>query len=363
MDKLLSQDSVTHGRADIDQGTSLAGVDSVVDLRSDPDDQALDLPISMPIRDRGVTMMPPTILSPEESAFDWLLDAADHIRSTVRTRGAALIRGLPIREPADLTIVRKILGVEPYRATELFGQRTVYSDGVASPIEWPTDRELCPYQEETFSAVVPSIALTACVRPPEAGGETCLADSRELLHHLPDELARRFQELGWTLTRVFREEFGMKWSEAFGVDSFDALIELFAQIGIDHDWVSKGGLRTVRRRRATVVHPKTGEECWFNQAAFFNSASLEPRDLAVLRRAFGPDLPMETGYGDGSPLTEDEVSAIQDAYAKTAAAVRWQAGDLIVADNVLTAQGRRPYKGNPLFFTYLGDPVPLSVLS
>ncbi|MFI6919976.1 TauD/TfdA family dioxygenase [Nonomuraea spiralis] len=308
-------------------------------------------------------MMPPTILSPEESAFDWLLDAADHIRGTVRTRGAALLRGLPIREPADLTIVRKILGVEPYRATELFGQRTVYSDGVASPIEWPAHRELCPYQEETFSAVVPSIALTACVRPPEAGGETCLADSRELLRHLPDELARRFQELGWTLTRVFREEFGMKWSEAFGVDSFDALLELFAQIGIDHDRLSKGGLRTVRRRRATVVHPKTGEECWFNQAAFFNSASLEPRDLTVLRRAFGPDLPMETGYGDGSPLTEDEVSAIQDAYAKTAAAVRWQAGDLIVADNILTAQGRRPYQGNPLFFTYLGDPVPLSVLS
>jgi hypothetical protein len=304
-------------------------------------------------------MTPLTIQSSEDSPFDWLLEVADDIRSTVRTQGAALIRGLPIREPGDLTIARKALCVSPYRATELFGQRTGYGDGVTSPIEWPAERELCPFQEETFSAVVPSIALTACVRPPETGGEACISDSRELLRHLPDDIVRRFRESGWMLTRVFRDEFGMKWRDAFGLDSYDALIELFAKTGVDHTRISNGGLRTVRWRPATVVHPATGEECWFNQAAFFNSASLEPRDLAVLRRAFGPDIPTETSYGDGSPLTEDEVFAIHEAYARTSAAIQWQAGDLIVADNILTAQGHQSYTGKPLFFTCLGDPITL----
>ncbi|WP_052850413.1 TauD/TfdA family dioxygenase [Streptomyces avicenniae] len=303
-------------------------------------------------------MAPLTLVS---TGDDWLLNAADDIRSTVLTQGAVLVRGLDIREPGDLAAVRESLGVQRYRATELFGQRTVYGDGVTSPIEWPAERELCPYQEETFSTIVPRITLTACVRPPETGGEACIADARELLRRLPDELVGRFRELGWTLTRVFHGEFGMDWREAFGLDSYDALTDLLSTIGIDHTRVSNGALRTVRRRPATVVHPETGEECWFNQAAFFNSASLEPRDLAVLRRVFGPDIPMETSYGDGSPLTAGEVSLINEAYTKISTVIPWQAGDLLVADNMLTAHGHRPYTGNPLFFTSLGAPVSLSL--
>jgi hypothetical protein len=105
----------------------------------------------------------------------------------------------------------------------------------------------------------------------------------------------------------------------------------------------------------------TGEDCWFNHAGFFNVWALVPEDREVLLAAFGEDgLPLNTFAGDGSPLSSAEVQQIESAYDAVSQPVRWEAGDVLLLDNILMAHGRRPYTGDRVMAKAMGEPVALS---
>ena len=289
---------------------------------------------------------------------EWLTESAAAIRLRVLTDGAVVIRGLPLRGPADVALARDSLSVRTFRSTERFAHRKEGENGVVSPIRWPEERELCPYQEESFSTVVPSIVLTGCIRPPDTGGEAMLSNARQISRHLPLALAGQVRTHGWVMTRVFHPNFGMSWQDAFDCLEREDLPPLLARQGIAYEWLNDGTLRTWRRRPAFRIHPITGEECWFNQLAFLNHGSLESRDRELLSLAFGDDLPVDTALGDGQPLSAPDLLAIQGAYDATTTRLAWLAGDLLVADNIITAQGRGPFAGTAEYWIAFGDPVP-----
>lgn len=302
--------------------------------------------------------MIPVFDAPQQHWPEWLAESAAAIRASVLTDGAAMVRGLPLSGPADVALTRDSLGVRPFHSTERFAHRKENEDGIVSPIRWPEERELCPYQEESFSTVVPGIVLTGCVRLPDIGGEALLSDARQISRHLPPALDEWVRTRGWIMTRVFYPHFGMSWQGAFDRLDREDLSSLLARERIDHEWLDDGTLRTSRRRPAFRIHPVTGEECWFNQLAFLNHGSLEPRDRQLLSSAFGDDLPVDTTLGDGRPLSATDLLAIQDAYDATTTRLAWRAGDLLVADNILTAQGKAPFTGAAEHWIALGDPIP-----
>lgn len=57
------------------------------------------------------------------------------------------------------------------------------------------------------------------------------------------------------------------------------------------------------------------------------------------------ELPRNAYYGDGSPIEEDALETIRTAYANETVVFPWQTKDVLLLDNMLTAHGRRPYKG------------------
>jgi hypothetical protein len=59
----------------------------------------------------------------------------------------------------------------------------------------------------------------------------------------------------------------------------------------------------------------------------------------------GGEPPRNAYYGDGSPIEEDALEEIRKAYANEAVVFPWQKRDILVLDNMLTAHGRRPYRG------------------
>jgi hypothetical protein len=87
---------------------------------------------------------------------------------------------------------------------------------------------------------------------------------------------------------------------------------------------------------------------WFNQAHVHHILSLESAlRESVLSVADDQEYPLDinTAYGDGTPLEAETIQRIHDAYEQATVAFPWQAGDILMVDNMLVAHGRAPFSG------------------
>ncbi|MER6028250.1 TauD/TfdA family dioxygenase [Streptomyces sp. NPDC001851] len=285
---------------------------------------------------------------------------AGTVRTLLARHGAVLVRGLGLTVPADLAAAARALGVVGVPEREGFTSRGDLGGGVYTSSEWPADEPMCMHHELSYAAEVPGIALFGCLTAPERGGATGVADAEAVLAALPADVVDRFERHGWLLTRTYREV-GISWAESFGTDDPRQVEAYCREHAVEHEWLPDGSLRTVQRRAAVTVHPATGRRLWFNQVAFLNQLTLDPTVREYLTDLYGPDsLPFDTRYGDGEPIPAAVIETINAAY--TAATLRepWQAGDLLVVDNLRTAHSREAYEGDRRVVTLFGDPVRLT---
>ena len=126
--------------------------------------------------------------------------------------------------------------------------------------------------------------------------------------------------------------------------------------GISCEW-KENGLRTRAVRPAIAVHPRTGEQVWFNHVAFFHISTLEEsvRDglLAAMPES---ELPANSYYGDGSLIGPDVIEEIRAAYHSEAVSFPWQKNDILAVDNMLTAHSRSPFVGERRILVGMAEP-------
>jgi hypothetical protein len=95
---------------------------------------------------------------------------------------------------------------------------------------------------------------------------------------------------------------------------------------------------------ATIRHPGTGEELWFNQADQWHPATLGEDTMRELASIVSADeLLQSVAFADGSPIPAEYVTRIRDAGLELAYDVNWQQGDILLVGNLTLAHGRRPY--------------------
>jgi alpha-ketoglutarate-dependent taurine dioxygenase len=217
------------------------------------------------------------------------------------------------------------------------------------------------HNELSYALEFPGLLMFACLAAAASGGATGVADSAAVLRSLPAELAGRFEREGWLLTRNYNEDIGASAEEAFGTDD-RGIIEAYCRANaIAFEWSSGGSLRTRQRRSAIVQHPVTGERCWFNQVAFLNERTLDPEAREYLVDIYGPDaLPFTTSFGSGDPIGADVVQLLNDTYEAHTARDSWQAGDLLLVDNIRAAHSREPFEGSREVLAAMADAVRLT---
>jgi alpha-ketoglutarate-dependent taurine dioxygenase len=275
----------------------------------------------------------------------WVAEHHDALRATVAEHGALLVRGLGLREVPQIEAVFRHLG-HLMTEREAFAPRRSYAPGVYSSSQWPPNQPMCMHHELSYALEYPGLLLIACLTAPTGGGATPLADSPAVLRALPAELVDRFDRVGWLLIRNYNEEIGASVAEAFGTDDRGAVDRYCRAHAIEHEWLADGGLRTRQRRGAIVSHPLTGQRCWFNQIAFLNEWTIDPEVREYIVDCYGEDrLPFTTRFGDGAPIGPEVVQAINEVYEAHTAREPWQAGDLMLIDNIRTAHGRDPFTG------------------
>ena len=318
-----------------------------------------------PVSLRGINRQPdkaPILLAdaPGEGP-SWAAQHKDALRRAVAEHGSVLVRGLGLRDAAEVSAVFRQLSNGLMIEREAFASRQVYADGVYSSATWPANQPMCMHHELSYTLEFPGLMLFACLSAPTRGGATAVADSRAVLNALPAELVTRFERDGWMLTRSYNEEIGATVAEAFGTDDRSAVEAYCHANGIGFEWQPDGGLRTWQRRSAVVLHPVTGQRCWFNQIAFLNEWTIDPEVREYLVEMYGEDgLPFNTRFGNGDPIGADVVQLLNQIYEDNTVREPWQAGDLMLVDNVRTAHSREAYEGPREVLVGMADPVRLA---
>jgi alpha-ketoglutarate-dependent taurine dioxygenase len=276
----------------------------------------------------------------------WAAEHREALRAIVIEHGSVLVRGLGLRDADEVGAVFRRLATSLMIEREAFASRRTYSAGVYSSSMWPQNQLMCMHHELSYTLAFPGLMLFACLRAPTHGGATTVADSPTVLDALPAELIERFEREGWLLTRSYNDEIGASFAEAFGTEDRSAVESYCRANAIEFEWQPDGGLRTRQRRSAVVRHPVTGQRCWFNQIAFLNEWTLAPEVREYLVDVYGADgLPFNTRFGNGDPIGEDVVQLLNQVYGANTVREPWQAGDLMLVDNVRTAHSREPFEG------------------
>ena len=305
----------------------------------------------------------PAMLRAEATADapGWAGEHREALRAVVAEHGAVVVRGLGLSDAAATTAVFRRLATTLMIEREAFARRQVYADGVYSSATWPANQPMCMHHELSYRLEVPSLLLFACLSAPTTGGATAVSDSPTVLDGLPKDLTDRFDRDGWLLTRSYNDEIGATLEEAFGTEDRGAVESYCRANQIGFGWQPDGELRTRQRRSAVVRHPRTGERCFFNQIAFLNEWTIDPEVREYLVDMYGADgLPFNTGFGTGEPLTEGIVELINAVYEANTVREPWQAGDLMLVDNIRTAHSREAYQGPREILVGMAEPVRLS---
>jgi alpha-ketoglutarate-dependent taurine dioxygenase len=305
---------------------------------------------------------PPMLLADASGdAGGWAAEHRDALRAAVAEHGSVLVRGLGLRDAAGTGAVFQRLAGSLMTEREAFASRKTYADGVYSSTKWPPNQPMCMHHELSYTLEFPGLLLFACLTAPTRGGATAVADAPTMLEALPAELVKRFEGEGWLLTRNYNDEIGASFAEAFGTDDRGAVERYCRANAIQFEWQPDGGLRTRQLRSAVVHHPVSGRRCWFNQIPFLNEWTIAEEVREYLVDVYGPDgLPFNTSFGNGDPIGEDIVELVNSVYEAHTAREPWQAGDLLLVDNVRTAHSREPFEGPREVLAALADPVRLA---
>jgi alpha-ketoglutarate-dependent taurine dioxygenase len=288
----------------------------------------------------------------------WAAEHRDPLRAAVAEHGSVRVRGLALGDATEVAAVFDTIADAPVIEREAFAARQTYSSGVYSSASWPQNQPMCMHHELSYALEFPGLMMFACLVAPTEGGATPLADAEAVLAALPADLVERFEREGWLLTRSYSDEIGASVAEAFGTDDRDAVESYCRANAIEFEWQPDGGLRTRQRRSAVIHHPATGRRCWFNQIAFLSEWTMAPEVREFLVDMYGADgLPFNTRFGDGEPIAAGVVELLNEVYDANTVREPWQAGDLLLVDNIRMAHSREPFEGPREVLVGMADPV------
>jgi alpha-ketoglutarate-dependent taurine dioxygenase len=304
---------------------------------------------------------PPVVRAAGGAAVDWAEGHRNALHAVVAEFGCVLVRGLGLRDADETGAVFRRLAVSLMTEKEAFAPRQPYPDGLYSATPWPPNQQMCMHHELSYALEFPGWLMFACLSAATSGGATAVADAPAVLSALPAELVQRFEREGWMLDRNYNDDFGASVEQAFGTDDRHEVERYCRANAIEFEWQPDGVLRTRQRRSAVVRHPLTGQRCWFNQIAFLNERTIDPEVREYLVDLYGEDgLPFTTRFGNGDPIGEDIVQLLNETYEANTSREAWQAGDLLLVDNIRTAHSREPYEGPREVLVALADPMLLA---
>lgn len=292
-----------------------------------------------------------------ETAIAWARENRQPIEDALHRAGAVLIRGFEIADAASFRAFCAAIRPDLRNYAGGDSPRTSLADQVYTSTEYPAHLEVLLHNELSYAGWSPDRVFFGCLIPAETGGETHIADGREICARLDPTARARFENRGVAyLQHLWDAEgapgIGKSWQETFETGDRAAAEAYLRESEMDFEWTPLG-LRTRARKEAIRAHPVTGEQCWWCQADQWH------RDIESVKASFGggedprfdpatageATLGNHATFGDGSPIDVADLMHVREVMRGCEVTFPWRAGDVMALDNVLAMHGRKPFTG------------------
>jgi alpha-ketoglutarate-dependent taurine dioxygenase len=293
----------------------------------------------------------PVLMTPSQTGQD-LLAGMEQLRSAIDEAlpviGGVLLRGFAVPDVETFQQFASSFGHPLLRYEFASTPRSAVSAatgaGVYTSTEYPAHQSIPLHNEQAYTREWPMRIWFHCITASPEGGQTPIADSRGVYRRIPARI-REMLEPGIVYVRNFGE-MDLPWQTVFNTGSREQVQAFCQRSGIQWHWKDDGGLRTTQCCQAVERHPLTGEAVWFNQAHLFHVSARQPEERELLEELYGLDnVPRNTLLADGSAIPDAVFDEIRAALDAETVSFDWQAGDVLMLDNMLVAHARAPFRG------------------
>ena len=298
----------------------------------------------------------PLVIRPAVDNVDlagWCSAHTDDLERYLDRYGAIMFRGFSLAGPPEFEAVASaiaggLFGEYGDLPPEETGQRIYHST------PYPPDKMILFHNESSHFSSWPLRQFFFCVVPSQEGGETPLLDCRKVYETLDKEVVEAFERKGLMYVRNFSEGVDVPWQDFFHTDDKAAVEQTCSNAGMSCEW-TEVGLRIRQVAKGVRKHPRTDQPVFFNQVQLHHVACLDEETRAAMRQLFADeDLPRNVYYGDGTPIPDEVIERIGEAYEQLCVETPWEKGDLIALDNMLVAHARRPFVGERKIVVAMG---------
>lgn len=277
-----------------------------------------------------------------------LVSRIDDLTALLAREKALVFRGFGVSEPELAPVLDALLENRLSYVHGTSPRTRVGTGNVYTSTEYPAELTIPMHSELSYSSQWPTRLLFFCAKAAETGGATPVVDGTRWLGSLDDEVREAFAP-GVCYQQNLHDGYGLgrSWQQTFETTDREAVEGFLDRGDYDWSWTGDGGLRMVSPvRPATLRHPLTGAEVWFNQADHFHPAALGDETARELAQLLAPEeLPQNVTFADGSAIPDEYILQVRDRGLDAAVDVAWQNGDVMVVDNIAVGHGRRRYAG------------------
>lgn len=289
----------------------------------------------------------PVLVTPSV-AGESLLGAVSRLQSRIDMAmdeiGGVLLRGFAVPTVEDFQRFARAFGHSLLSYDFGSTPRSVVGGGVYTSTEYPAHQHIPLHNEQAYTREWAMKLWFHCVTAAHTGGETPIADSRAVYRQMPDSIRERFAK-GVLYMRNYGD-FDVPWQQVFNTGSKTEVEAYCRRAHIQWEWKDDGGLCTRQLCQGIERHPRSGESVWFNQAHLFHISNQPSEVRETLEELLGiENVPRNVYYADGSTIPDSIFEEIRAVLAGQTVTFPWQAGDVLMLDNMLVAHGRTPFKG------------------
>lgn len=301
--------------------------------------------------------------SPRPEEFLTLIDENnEYFRNQLLKYGAILFRNFPVHNEHDFSKVIKRLNLGKF--LDYIGgdsPRNKITEGIYTSTEAPPSIKIPLHNELSFVNNHPKHIYFYCQIAPQKDGETIIGDARKIYAAVDEKIRQRFNEkrlkyvscyyqTSFLIDLINKIQKSHKtWLDVFETDCKMEVERKCRENDFTFKWNQNNWIQLSQVRPATMQHPITQEQCWFNQAHLFD---FNPK-LIGWWRYLGAKLLYcrehmrlhEIFFADNSKVPRQDLYHIMDVLDENTVAFPWQKGDVLILDNILAMHGRAPFTG------------------